>query len=193
MRRSARVMSGLCAVGLVGGMLLGTRTIHAHCDTMDGPVVSAVEAALARGDVTPDLKWVHTADEPEIRHAFELAMAVRNKGPEARELADRSFLGTLVRVHRAGEGVAFEGIKSVGTPIGEAVEAADKALASGSVDEVVKMVTTHVEHGIRERFARAAEAWRSAERNVEAGPQSGRLAMDVERQTNLVWSGGRTV
>ena len=30
----------------------------AHCDTMDGPVVSEGKAALEKNDVTPVLKWV---------------------------------------------------------------------------------------------------------------------------------------
>ncbi|MGE5892693.1 MAG: DUF6448 family protein, partial [bacterium] len=31
---------------------------HAHCDTLDGPVVSAAKIAIEKGDVTPVLKWV---------------------------------------------------------------------------------------------------------------------------------------
>jgi hypothetical protein len=32
--------------------------VGAHCDTMDGPVVTTAKAALEKGDVTPVLKWV---------------------------------------------------------------------------------------------------------------------------------------
>ena len=31
---------------------------RAHCDTLDGPVVTTAKAALEKGDVTPLLKWV---------------------------------------------------------------------------------------------------------------------------------------
>jgi hypothetical protein len=42
--------------------------------------------------------------EPEIKAACTKAVAVRAKGPEAKELADQYFLETLVLLHRAGEG-----------------------------------------------------------------------------------------
>jgi len=37
---------------------LAPRTGYAHCDTLDGPVVTAAKAALEKGDVTGVLKWV---------------------------------------------------------------------------------------------------------------------------------------
>ena len=51
--------------------LLTQRLADAHCDTLDGPVVTTARAALAKGNVTPVLKWVRKADEGEIRAAFE--------------------------------------------------------------------------------------------------------------------------
>jgi hypothetical protein len=76
----------------------------AHCDTPSGPVIPEALAALEAGDVTPLLKWIPPADEPEIKAAFAKTLAVRVQSPEAKELADRYFLETLVRIHRAGEG-----------------------------------------------------------------------------------------
>ncbi len=87
---------------LVAG--LASVPARAHCDTLDGPVVVAARAALEAGDVTPVLRWVAPEREPEIRAAFAKSMVVRARGPEARELADRFFFETLVRVHRSGEG-----------------------------------------------------------------------------------------
>jgi hypothetical protein len=165
-----RVLAGACAVCLAGALLSwAPRAAYAHCDTMDGPVVLAAKAALERGDITGVLKWVRPADELEIRRAFERAIVVRAKGAEARELADQYFYETLVRVHRAGEGAAYEGLKPAGTPMEPAVAAADRALESGSVDEVVKHVSSAVEAGIRERFERAKLARQTAEKSVEAG------------------------
>jgi len=51
-------------------LVLLPRTADAHCDTLDGPVVATARAALQKGDVTPVLKWVTSANEPEIRAAF---------------------------------------------------------------------------------------------------------------------------
>ena len=39
------------------------RQAAAHCDSMDGPVVTTAKLALVAGDVTPVLKWVREADE----------------------------------------------------------------------------------------------------------------------------------
>jgi hypothetical protein len=136
---------------------------------MDGPVVLAAEAALEQKDVTPVLMWVNQQAEPEIKAAFVRALAVRRLGPEARELADRFFFETLVRVHRAGEGAPFTGLKPAGTPMEPAIQEADKALASGSVDTVINLVTDEAAAGIRRRFAKALEKKPNAQHSVDAG------------------------
>jgi hypothetical protein len=142
--------------------------VFAHCDTLDGPVVKTAQAALAKGDVTPILKWVKKGDEAEVRDLFTKTLAVRSKGKEAQELADRFFLETLVRLHRAGEGEPFTGLKPAGV-VEPAVVEADKALDSGSVDALVKLVTETAAKGIRERFSRAKEAKKHADHSVAAG------------------------
>ena len=144
-------------------------TARAHCDTLEGPVVGDAKVALQKGDVTPVLKWVRKADEEEIRGAFRKALLVRDKGTEARDLADRYFFETLVRVHRAGEGAPYTGLKPAGSDLPPAVKEADEALASGSPDRLVALLKEKVERGIRERFVRAAERKKHASDSVEAG------------------------
>jgi hypothetical protein len=136
---------------------------------MDGPVVIAAKAALEQKDITPVLKWVQKSDEAELKAAFTKTLAVRTKGPEARDLADQYFFETLVRVHRAGEGAPYTGLKPAGTPLEPAVAEADKALETGSVDKVAKLVTEDSAAGIRKRFAEVQEKKPHAEHNVEAG------------------------
>ena len=156
---------------IVSAALLLPRAASAHCDTMDGPVVTAAKLALKTGDVTPALKWVRKTDEPEIRVAFVRTLNVRSLSPEAREMADNYFFETLVRVHRAGEGEPYTGLKPAGTEVEPAVAAADKALKVGSADALVKQVTAEVASGIRQRFAHVQEASKDAELGVEAGRQ----------------------
>jgi hypothetical protein len=146
-----------------------SRPAAAHCDTLDGPVVMTAKAALEKKDVTPVLKWVRKEDENEIREAFKKTLAVRDKGPEAKELADMYFFETLVRIHRAGEGAPYTGLKPAGTELGPAVEGADRALETGSVDALVNLVADAVAKGIRERFALAANKKKDADKSVEAG------------------------
>ncbi len=141
----------------------------AHCDTLDGPVVKEARAAIEKGDVTPVLKWVKKDDEPEIREAFKKTLAVRSKGPEARDLADMYFFETLVRIHRAGEGAPYTGLKPAGTELGPAVEGADKALETGRVDELARLVANTAVEGIQKRFTSVVEAKKHAGESVEAG------------------------
>lgn len=141
----------------------------AHCDTMDGPVVKAAQKALKERDVNQVLLWVHKPAEAEIKQAFERALAVRDLGAKARELADQYFFETLVRVHRAGEGAPFTGLKPAGTPLAPAVEEADQALENGSVEKLVKQVTDEAAAGLRQRFADAKSKKAHAGHNVEAG------------------------
>ncbi len=147
--------------------ILAYRDARAHCDTMDGPVVNTARMALEKGTVTPVLKWVRKDDEREIRDLFQKTLVVRAKGPEAKDLADRSFFETLVRIHRAWEGAPYTGLKS--GPAEPIIQAADKALESGSSDHLVKHVTEAAAKGIRERFERVKDAKKHADKNVEKG------------------------
>jgi hypothetical protein len=79
------------------------------------------------------------------------------------------FFETLVRIHRAGEGAPYTGLKPAGRDLGPAIPAADKALQQGSVEPLVKLVTEAVEHGIREHFA-AANSRKGFDKNdVDSG------------------------
>lgn len=140
----------------------------AHCDTLDGPVVVAAKTAMGKEDITPVLKWVKKEDEKEIQRLFNKTLIVRKQGKEAKELADMYFFETLVRIHRAGEGAPYTGLKAAGT-VEPSVAAADKALESGSVDSLVKLVTDAAAKGIRERFAHVVEAKKHADHTVDAG------------------------
>jgi len=140
---------------------------QAHCDTLDGPVVSQARTALESGNLNPVLAWVRRADEPEIRHAFEQAVSVRKAGGAARELADRSFFETLVRVHRAGEGEPFTGLKPAGH-VEPAVAAADQALRSGRLEPLAAMIRERTEHGLHQRFQAAFSTRTHAADDVEA-------------------------
>jgi len=142
--------------------------VFAHCDTLDGPVVKTARIALEKGDVTPILKWVKKDDEKEIRDLFRKTLFVRNKGKEARELADMYFFETLVRLHRAGEEEPYTGLKPAGA-VDPAIVEADKALESGSVERLEKLITGQISAGIRKRFNKAEEAKKHADHSIEAG------------------------
>jgi hypothetical protein len=115
------------------------------------------------------LIWVQEKDEAEIRQAFAQAVAVRKLGPQARDLADMYFFETLVRVHRAGEGAPYTGLKPAGRDLGPAIRGADKALDTDDVEPLVKLLVQTTEKGVREHFAKARAARNHPPGNVEAG------------------------
>lgn len=123
--------------------------------------------ALKKGDVTPVLKWVKKDHEDEIRAAFKKTLAVRAKGPEAKELADMYFFETLVRLHRAGEGAPYTGLKQ--TPVEPIVTMSDKALKTGSIDSLLKNLSSEIREGVKQRFTEALEKKKHANESVEAG------------------------
>lgn len=157
----------LTAIVMAAQVAVTPSPASAHCDTLNGPVVQAARAALKSGDAGPVLKWVPSTAESEVRAAFARTMEVRASSPAARELADTWFFETVVRLHRASEGEPYTGLKpAAADPL---LEQADRALETASADALIKLVVDHVAEGIRTRHARAVEARRHADHNVEAG------------------------
>lgn len=161
-RRSALA---IMAAALAGGV----PSAFAHCDTLDGPVIAAAREALATTNLNLVLIWVKADAEPEIKAAFDKTMAVRKLSPEAAALADMYFFETLVRVHRAGEGAPYTGLKPAGQDLGPVIPAADKALETGDAEPLLEMVTHHIRHGISERFEQANALKGFDKNDVEAG------------------------
>jgi hypothetical protein len=141
------------AAGLGFFALVPARAL-AHCDGLDGPVVQAAQRALDTRNPALVLIWVQGKDEPEIRKAFEQTLAVRELSSQARELADRFFFETLVRVHRAGEEAPFTGLKPAGRDLGPAIPAADEAVRVGSVEPVRHLLTVAIQDRLRHQFGK---------------------------------------
>lgn len=142
----------MAVTALSGALFLLSAAAAAHCDSLDGPVIRDARAALTKRDPAAVLKWVKPDNEMEIRDAFRKTLAVRGQSKDAEQLADRWFFETLVRVHRAGEGEAFTGLKESGH-VDPGIAAADAALESGSAAtaRLAKQLATAVEAGVRKR------------------------------------------
>lgn len=146
-----------------------------HCDAMDGPVVKAALAALAASDVRVVLPFVDEAGEAEVRALFDEVSAVRPEGGIAGEIAERLFLETVVRLHRATEGAPFTGLKPAGLDHGPVIPVAERAIATGSPEELVHELSRRLEDEVKARLdnvmalkARSDEGLREARRYASA-------------------------
>jgi hypothetical protein len=142
--------------------------VWAHCDTLSGPVIKDARTALERKDVTTVLKWVSKGDEKEIHQLFQKTLVVRAQSEDAKNLADMYFFETLVRIHRAGEGAPYTGLKAAGS-IEPGIEMADESIVKGSVAGVLRDINKKIEEGVRTRFEKVVETKKHANDSIEAG------------------------
>jgi len=158
----------ICLLGIstfVVVFLAAPHVASAHCDTLDGPVIQDARKAIEAKDITPILKWVKPKDENTVRAAFKNLLAGKAKNPEA---AEHKFFATLVKIHRAGEGAPFTGLKPAGA-VEPAVAEADKALASASSDALVKLITDDIAAGIKQRYEHASATFKHKDDSVAQG------------------------
>ncbi len=140
-----------------------------HCDTRDGPVVTAARKALEKGNVNLVLIWVPEGAEGEVRSAFDRAIRARKAGKDAQAVADDWFFETVVRLHRAGEGAPYTGLRPPGLDEGPVVPRAEKAIAKGNPEEAISFILHVVEEDLQQRFKLVMERARYDVNDVAAG------------------------
>ena len=166
MRQTNLLKTSLLGIAAIVALFLATpQDATAHCDTLDGPVIQDARKAIDARDITPILKWVKPKDEKTVRAAFQKVLAGKAKSPEA---AEHKFFATLVKIHRAGEGAPFTGLKPAGA-VEPAIAEADKALANGSADALVKLITDDVAAGIKKRYEHAVASFKHKDESVAQG------------------------
>ena len=151
----------ICAL-VAAGLLFGMQNAHAHCDSLDGPVAKAVQKSLEDGNVNPVMAYAPAAAEAEIRTAFEKSRKVRALGADARALADQAFMETVIRLHRAGEGAAYTGLKPAGADYGPVIPAAEHAVETGDLTKLKTVLVEEIEHALRERLEHVQELQKKA-------------------------------
>lgn len=159
----------LSTVVVLFGSLFFSGNVFAHCDTMSGPVVNAAQEALRTRNINLVLIWVQENDEAEVRKSFRQTLAVRRLNQQARELADKYFFETVVRLHRVAEGEPYTGLKPLGTDLGPVIPLADKSLAAGSADELLKLFPSAAHANIQARFQETLKRRQFKPDDVHAG------------------------
>lgn len=153
----------------IAALALATGYALAHCDGLDGPVVNSARKALATNNVNYALIWVQKDNEPELRTVFDQTMAVRKLGDESKALADRHFFETIVRLHRAGEGAPYTGLKPAGRDLGPAIPAADRAIETQQLADLEALIVKDVRRGLGEAFAQVQSKRNYEPNDVAAG------------------------
>lgn len=167
MRNKSALFRLLLSVVMATILIMGIYNFAAaHCDTLDGPVIQDARKALNARDVTPVLKWITQKDEKSVRTAF--AKVLSAKGKKNSDMEENKFFEILVKIHRAGEGFPFTGLKPAGQ-IEPAIAESDKALESGSPDLLIKLITEDVAAGIKKRYEHAAAAYNHKNESIEQG------------------------
>lgn len=128
-----------------------------HCDSLDGPVVVAAKQALASDRVELILPFVPADGEAEVRTAFDRTVAIRGQSAEVGEFADRWFFETVVRVHRAGEGAPYTGLKPAGLGEGPVIPVAERAIETGTADELIGVLGDIVAEQVKHRLDHAMQ------------------------------------
>jgi len=159
----------VCLFFVFSCVIVFSQLAYAHCDMMDGPVIDAAKKALDTGNVNLVLIWVKHEDEGNIKKVFENTISVRKLSPQAKEMADMYFFETLVRIHRAGEGAPYNGIKPAGSDMGLAIPEADRAITDGSAEKLEKLLTTAMHEGIEKHFREVSEKKGFKAEDVKAG------------------------
>lgn len=138
-----------------------------HCDSLDGPVVTAARQALEASDVTMVLPYVPADGEPEVRAAFDRAVPVRALGAQARETADLLFYETVVRIHRAGEGAPYTGLKPAGLSVGPVIPLAERAIQDDSTDRLADFMCRALREELDHRLRLVHELAGQRDRSIE--------------------------
>lgn len=151
-----------------------------HCDSIDGPVVNAARDALEQGDVALVLPFVPVESEQQVRDAFDRALPVRQLGPAAKDTADRLFFETVVRLHRAGEGAPYTGLKPAGLSRGPAIPLAEEAIETGKPDELSGFLAQLVRDEIDKKLVKVEELSATRNRSVSDAREYVEAMLDFE-------------
>lgn len=140
-----------------------------HCDSLDGPVVSAARNALAVANVDMILPYVPATGEDEVREAFARVLPLQAVGGEAAAVAQRWFFETVVRIHRAGEHAPYTGLKPAGLDVGPVIPLAEKAVESGDVEDVYRLLAADLRNQLLHRLERVGQLTEGKDSSVAAG------------------------
>jgi hypothetical protein len=112
------------------------------------------------------LPFVPAADEAEVAREFDAVTKARTEGPTSREVADRHFFETVVRLHRMGEGATYTGLKPAGLDVGPVIPVAEHAVESDAPLELLEVLSSAIRRELAGRFVHVMELKPQRDRSV---------------------------
>ena len=103
--------------------------------------------------------------------------ALRGGDAEIYAIVEKHFLETLVRLHRASEGVPYTGLKAAGS-VKPIVKMSDEALDTGNIDGLLAKLTGHIAKVVREKYAKAEALARQKDLSPAKGREYVRAYVD---------------
>jgi hypothetical protein len=139
--------------------------------------------ALESGDVKFILPYVPKESEGDVIAAFNKVLPLHRQPNGAHEIADMYFYETVVRLHRAGEGEPFTGLKPAGLDEGPIIPIAEQAIETGSGEQLKKTLIDFVSNEVEKRFDHMQHLKEHADESVDTAREY------VESMLGLqVWS-----
>jgi len=112
-------------------------------------------------------------DSERVREGTERCVwphsACEKAGKDAQDVADDWFFETAIRLHRAGEGAPYTGLKPAGLSEGPVVPKAEKAIETGDPKETIGFILKTVEDDLTHRFHHVMEKKKYDVDDVAAG------------------------
>jgi hypothetical protein len=131
--------------------------------------VKAAIKALETGNLNYVLIWIPEESEKELQGIFAKTLRARKAGEDAKEVADDWFFENAIRLHRAGEGAPYTGMKPAGLSEGPVVPKAEKAIETGNPDETIDFILKTVREDLTHRFHHVMEKKTYDVNDVDAG------------------------
>lgn len=139
-----------------------------HCDSLDGPVVTAARTALEADNVELVLPFVPVEGDAEVRAAFDRVRPLRDSSADAAwETAQLWFFETVVRIHRAGEGAPYTGLKPAGLSVGPVIPLAERAIETGTSEHLADFLSNVLRDQLRHRLESVQELGTHRKRSLE--------------------------
>jgi hypothetical protein len=127
--------------------------------------------------------------EVEVIRVFEKTLPLHRQADGAKEVADLYFFETVVRIHRAGEGAPYTGLKPAGLDVGPVIPLAERAIETGQPDELLQFLSDTVREEVKKRFDHVMHLRHHAEGSVEEAREYVEAMLGLQVYSHKLYTG----